>query len=95
MLKLLFCLLCAVLLGIVMLLLRQEQLTLRHQAAELHARIERQQSRLWSQQLQIAAYTAPNAIAATVGDDLDLEPAARLAGEAGNWITPKPRPTGP
>ena len=75
MLKLLLCLACSVVIAVVMLQLRQQRLELNHQANTLHNKIESQQARLWSQQLQIAVYTAPNAISKTVGDkNLKLVP---------------------
>ena len=86
MLKLMFCMLCAVLMGVTTLLLRQQQLTLRHEAADLHEQIEHQQSKLWNQQLQIATLTAPNAIAQTVGNQVPLEPEAALPPETADWI---------
>ena len=68
MLKLLLCMAFTVVIAIAMLHLRQQRLELNHQANLLHNRIEAQQARLWSQQLQIAVYTAPNAISKTVGN---------------------------
>ena len=88
MLKLLLCLFSSVLLGVLMLQLRQQRLELNHQANKLHNQIEAQQAKLWNQQLQIAMYTAPNAIARTVGEHaLDLVPVSPLpAGKQTNWI---------
>ncbi len=68
MLKLLICISSGVLLAVIMLQLRQQRLELNYQANQLHTQIEAQQSKLWNQQLQIAVYTAPNAISKTVGD---------------------------
>ena len=68
MLKLLLCLSSAMLLAVLMLQLRQQKLELNHQANKLHNQIEAQQAKLWNQQLQIAVYTAPNAISQTVGN---------------------------
>ena len=69
MLKLILCLVAALLLAVLMLQLRQQRLELNHQANLLHNQIEAQQAKLWSQQLQIAVYTAPNAISKTVGEE--------------------------
>jgi cell division protein FtsL len=66
MLKLLLCLVCGLLLAVIMLQLRQQRLELNYQANQIHNQIEAQQAKLWNQQLQIAVYTAPNAISQTV-----------------------------
>lgn len=87
MLKLLVCLACSVLIAIAMLHLRQQRLELNHNANALHNKIESQQARLWSQQLQIAVYTAPNAIAKTVGDkNLKLVPQSPQHVGPSNWM---------
>ena len=67
MLKLLICIACSAVLGACMLQLRQQRLELNFQTNRLHNQIEHTQSKLWNQQLQIAVYTAPNAISETVG----------------------------
>ena len=46
--------------------LRQQRLELNYKISQLHRQIESHQAKLWNQQLQIAVYTAPNAIAETV-----------------------------
>jgi cell division protein FtsL len=75
MIKLLLCLVCSLLLGIIVLQLRQQRLDLNYQVNQLHNKIEGQQSLLWSQQLQIATVTAPNAIQNTVeSQDLKMVP---------------------
>jgi len=87
MIKLLLCLLCAAAIAAVTLELRQQKLELLCQANRLHSQIEQQQATLWDQQVQIAVYTAPNAIAKTVGDrKLDMVPTAPLPAGKGNWI---------
>ena len=80
MVKLVICLIFALVLSAVVLELRQQKLELNHQVNELHNSIEAQQARLWSQQLQIAEDTAPNALAQTVN-------------ERGLQLVPRPRPT--
>ena len=91
MLKLLLGLFCSVLLAVVMLQLRQQRLELNHQANTLHNRIEAQQAKLWNQQLQIAVYTAPNAISQTVGaHDLKLVPQSPTHVGPSNWMNMKP-----
>ncbi len=80
MIKLLLCLGCSLLLGIVVLQLRQQRLDLNYQVNQLHNKIEGQQAMLWSQQLQIATVTAPNAIQNTVeSQDLKMVPQTPLA----------------
>lgn len=75
MIKLLLCLTVTMATAITLLQLRQQRMELSHQANQLHDRIESKQAQLWNQQLQIAVYTAPNAIAKTVGDhDLAMTP---------------------
>jgi cell division protein FtsL len=87
MLKLLLCIFCSALLGAVVLQLRQQRLELNFQTNRLHSQIEQSQSRLWNQQLQIAVYTAPNAISETVGKkDLRMVPQAPLPAQRANWI---------
>ena len=68
MLKLMLCLVCSLLLAVIMLQLRQQRIELNYQANQLHNQIEAQQAKLWNQQLQIAVYTAPNAISQTVDE---------------------------
>jgi hypothetical protein len=75
MVKLLICVLSAAGLAVCVLQLRQQRLELGYQNAELHEQIRGHQSRLWDQQLQIATFTAPNAIANTVNaHDLKMVP---------------------
>ena len=89
MLKLLICILFSALLGAVVLELRQQRLELNFQCNRLHTQIEANQSKLWNQQLQIAVYTAPNAISETVGKrDLKMVPQTPLPAQKANWIDP-------
>jgi cell division protein FtsL len=66
MIKLLICLSSGVVLAVALLQLRQQRLELAHQQTELHDQIKSQESQLWNQQLQIAVYTGPNAMAQTM-----------------------------
>ena len=92
MIKLLVCLISGIGLGLCMLSLRHQQLELRHQNAELHDKIKAQQTKLWNQQLQIATFTSPNAINATVkGQNIDMVP--EFLTQRANWIDPTPPPT--
>ena len=68
MIKLLLCLTTCLCLAVLVLQLRQQRLELGYQSNQLHNKIEDQQARLWNQQLQIAVYTAPNAISQTVDE---------------------------
>ena len=73
MVKMLVCVICAMGLAVMTLQLRQQRLELNYKISQLHRQIESHQSRLWNQQLQIAVYTAPNAIQHTVSNhDLHL-----------------------
>jgi cell division protein FtsL len=73
MIKLLICIFSALIIAVATLQLRQQRLELNYQTNQLHNQIEASQAHLWNQQLQIAIYTAPNAIAKTVGSqDLKL-----------------------
>jgi cell division protein FtsL len=73
MLKLLLCLFCGVATAAMLLQLRQQRLNLNYETDRLHNQIEATQARLWTQQLNIAAATAPNAIeAAAKAQDLKL-----------------------
>jgi cell division protein FtsL len=95
MLKLLLCLLCSVLLAVLLLHLRQQRLELNHDANTPHNQIESQQARLWNQQLQIAVYTAPNAISKTVGEQqLKLVPQTPAPASIANWIQMRNNPQG-
>ena len=83
MVKMLVCLLSALGLAAMTLQLRQQKLELTYKISQLHRQIESSQARLWNQQLQIAMYTAPNAIEHTVNNhDLKLVPRAP-AGRSG------------
>ena len=88
MLKLLLCLSTSLAIAVLVLQLRQQRLELNYQANKLHNQIEDQQSNLWNQQLQIAMYTAPNAIARTVGEHaLNMVPLSPMpSGKSTNWI---------
>ena len=87
MIKLLICLLTGALICVSLLQLRQHQLQLGHQCNDLHRQIRGRQATLWSQQLEIAVYTAPNAIEQTVAaHDLELVPEAPPAAGRQNWI---------
>ena len=87
MLKLLLCLVLSTAIAVLLLQLRQQRLELNYQANKLHAQIEHSQAKLWNQQLQIAVYTAPNAISKTVGDrELKMVPQTPLPAVRTNWI---------
>ena len=92
MLKLLLCVLSAAVLAALVLQLRQQRQELGYQNSRLHDQIKDQQSKLWNQQLQIAVYTAPNAITQTVSThDLKMVPQAPLPRGRTHWIdVPKP-----
>ena len=93
MLKLLLCLIFTLLLAAAMLQLRQQRLELNFQTNRLHGQIRQSQAKLWSQQLQIAIYTAPNAIAKTVGDqELNMVPVTPLPARSANWIDVRNNP---
>jgi cell division protein FtsL len=93
MLKLLITLTCSMLLGIVLLHLRQQRLELNYQTNRLHNQIRDSQSKLWDQQLRIAEYTAPNAISKTVGDQhLNMVPESPLPAQQANWMDPQNNP---
>jgi cell division protein FtsL len=88
MLKLLLCLATGLLIAVCLLQMRQQRLELNHQTNQLHNAIAAQQARLWNQQLQIAVYTAPNAIEKTVGNrNLHLAPQNPVGLGPSNWIT--------
>ena len=87
MLKLLLCLLSGAAIGVLVLQLRQQHLELSHQTAELHDQIRARQAKLWDQQVQIAIYTAPNAIQKTVdAHSLKLAPRSPLPSGKQSWI---------
>jgi cell division protein FtsL len=87
MIKIIICLSCGMIMAVVMLQLRQQELELRHQAADLQIRIQNHQAKLWQQQLEISVYTAPNAVTKIVQDqDLKLVPEASLPLAAGDWV---------
>ena len=87
MLKLSICLITSAVVAICLLQLRQQNLQLGHQCNELHGRIRAKQGKLWNQQLQIAVYTAPNAISQTVANhDLQLVPQTPPPPGKRNWI---------
>lgn len=88
MLKLLICLFAALAIAVTLLQLRQQRMEMNYQANQLHNLIEDHQAKLWNQQLQIAVYTAPNAISRTVGDHaLNMVPVSPLpAQHSTRWI---------
>lgn len=88
MLKLLICLFATLAIAVAMLQLRQQRMEMNYQANKLHNLIEDHQAKLWNQQVQIAIYTAPNAISRTVGDHaLNMVPVAPLpARKNHNWL---------
>ena len=87
MIKLLLCVLSAAILAALVLQLRQQRQELGFQNSRLHDQIKGQQARLWNQQLQIAVYTAPNAIRQTVSNhDLKMVPQAPLPRGRTHWI---------
>jgi len=87
MLKLLLCIIAAAILAALMLQLRQQRLELSYQTNRLHTQIEKNQAKLWNQQLQIAVYTAPNAITKTVGQRaLKMVPQNPLPAVKSHWI---------
>lgn len=49
-------------LGMLVLQERQRSLELRYQAAKIHREIQKAQSQLWRQQLEMAEYTSPKVI---------------------------------
>ena len=70
-----------------MLQLRQQNMQIGHQCNQLHNKIRGRQAKLWSQQMEIAVYTAPNAISQTVAShDLKLVPEVPPADGRQNWI---------
>ena len=87
MLKILLCLVSSTLMAVLILQLRQQRLELNHQVNQLHNEIEGQQAKLWNQQLEIAVFTAPNAIAKTVHNhELKMVPRNPLPAQKANWI---------
>jgi cell division protein FtsL len=75
MLKLLLCILCAILITGSLLHLKHQRMEINHKINQSHKRLQNLQIELWNQQLQVAIYTAPNAIENTVGSHhLDLVP---------------------
>ncbi|MFT3788400.1 MAG: hypothetical protein QM770_19880 [Tepidisphaeraceae bacterium] len=50
---------------------RQEQLELRHRMATLHRDLQKAQTTLWRQQLDIATYTSPATLKNLTGAGLD------------------------
>lgn len=93
MLKLIICLFCGMGVAVVVLQLRQQRLEMNYQNNRLYGQIEAQQAKLWNQQLQIAVYVAPNAIARTVGaHELNMVPQSPLGAVQANWIEPENNP---
>ncbi|HEY1685560.1 MAG TPA: hypothetical protein VGG19_12410 [Tepidisphaeraceae bacterium] len=77
MIKIAIGLVSALVLGLVLLQLRAQNLDLSHDCDRLHNQIESQQAKLWNQQLQIATMTGPSAVEKTIADqDLKLVPRA-------------------
>jgi hypothetical protein len=86
-LKLVICLFTSALIAICLLQLRQQNMQLGSQCNELHSKIRGRQAKLWGQQLEIAVYTAPNAITQTVANhDLNLVPQTPPPAGKRHWI---------
>lgn len=86
MLKLILCLLTCFSVAVVTLQMRQQRLELQYLANSRHNDMELLQARLWNQQRQIAEFTAPNAIAKTVGlNSLNMVPQTPLPSNKTNW----------
>ena len=95
MLKLVICLFSAALIAVCLLQLRQQNVQLGHQCNELHGKIRGRQAKLWRQQLDIAVYTAPNAIEQTVANhDLKLVPRTPPPAGKPHWIDVSTTPRG-
>ena len=89
MIKLLFCLLLGAVLACMVLQLRHQRMELGHQNSQLNDRINAQQAKLWSQQLQIAVYTAPNAIKQTVrSHEMEMVSESKVRSKNASWLDP-------
>ena len=87
MIKLLLCLLVFVATAVCLVQLRQQRLELNHECNQLHNAIEARQSRLWNQQVQIAAATTPDKINQQIDSQhLRLEPLGPRGTAATSWI---------
>ena len=87
MIKLLICIFSASIIALLLLQLRQQHIELSHQTARMHDQIRSRQAKLWDQQVQIAIYTAPNAIQRTVdAHNLKMAPQQPLPGGKQSWI---------
>ena len=87
MIKLLICIFSASIIALLLLQLRQQHMELSHQTARMHDQIRSRQAKLWDQQVQIAIYTAPNAIQRTVdAHNLKMAPQQPLPGGRQSWI---------
>jgi hypothetical protein len=67
MLKLLICIFSAVMIAGTLLHLKHQRMEINYRQNQAHKRLQNLQIELWNQQLQVAIYTAPNAIEQTVG----------------------------
>ena len=87
MIKLLICIITSAVIAVCMLQLRQQNMQLGYQCNQLHNKIRGRQAKLWSQQLEIAQYTAPNAITQTVkSQNLNLVPQTPPPAGKRHWI---------
>ncbi len=88
MLKLLLCILSAIIIAGTLLHLKHQKMEISYKTNQAHKRLQNLQIELWNQQLQVAIYTAPNAIESTVGShNLNLVPA--------QTTPPNTKPTAP
>jgi protein subunit release factor B len=62
---------------------RQHSLRLRHEANQLHARIQNAQSRLWTQQLEMAVYMSPLVVRQMAETSQSTDDETGPAGESG------------
>ncbi len=76
MVKLLLCIFSAIAIALSMHHLQHQKMVLNYRTNQAHKSLQNLQIELWNQQLQVAIYTAPNAIERTVGSHkIELKPA--------------------
>lgn len=87
MVKIILALTFSLLLAVLLLQLRQQRMEMNYATHKLHREIETSQSRLWNQQLEIAARTSPPAVVSQVNEHgLKLVPRQYLPANVGTLL---------
>ena len=90
MLRLLLALICGLGIAVTLLLMRQQRVELQHECNQIHDGMLVAQTKLWRQQVQIAAAVAPGALKAVLADhELRVVPEGASTGTHWDEVMPR------